>query len=182
MFLAQQRSAFSRFVYDFFDPAGIQVGTLKWPDVAVASNARLKGLVPGFMNTRIEISHNGKRYDIAFEYLTRGWVSTIRFSLQDGDTTLASAVVGKTGKRLERPTIRVTQPFQGQVIRKSTLFTTRYEVTRDGEDGKNGAMAGTIASEARLMLKRELQIDLPASVSAPVQFFLFFLVCNQAYR
>lgn len=182
MFLAQQRSAFSRFIYDFFDPAGIKVGTLKWPDVAVASNSRLKGLVPGFMSTRIEISHQGKTYDIVFEYLTRGWVSTIRFSLKDGDTTLASADVGKTGKRLARPTIQITQPFQGQVISKSTLFTTRYQVTNGGEDGKDGAITGTIASEARLMLKRELLIDLPAAVSAPVQFFLFFLVCNHAYR
>ena len=176
MFVAQQHSIFSGFAYDFLEPSGLQVGTLTWPAVAVARNARLKNHVPRFLSTKLEIKHQGQAYAIEFEYLSREWSNHIGFSLKDGDTTLASAHVGRTSHQFKRPTITLTAPFEGLVIRKSSLFTTRYEVTR------GATVIGSIASEARLTLKRKLFIDLPDDIPAPVQFFLFFLVCNHAYR
>jgi hypothetical protein len=56
------------------------------------------------------------------------------------------------------------------------MFTTRYEVLKDG------VTIGTVAEKGGLTLKRELTIDLPDSITRPVQIFIFFLVHNHAYR
>ncbi len=176
MFTAQQQSAFSGFTYDLFDAQKNKIGSLNWPDYPVATNARLKDVVPKALSTKIEIKLGEKNYEIAFEYLTRNWFNDIRFMLMDGDTTLASAGVIKSKKMFARKNITVLTPFEGKVIRKSTLFTTRYEVLN------KDTVIGTIAERAALTTKRELTIGLPSSISAPIQFFLLFLVCNDAYR
>lgn len=89
---------------------------------------------------------------------------------------LASADVVGSGKLFKRPEIIITAPFAGRVIRKGSMFTTRYEVLKDG------VTIGTVAEKGGLTLKRELTIDLPDSITGPVQIFIFFLVHNHAYR
>ncbi len=176
MFVAKQQSAFSGFAYDFFDADDSKIGTLHWPDFAEATNARLKNLLPGFLSTKIEINYDGHDYQIVFEYLTRDWNNDVRFVLKDGDAVLASADVVRVKKFFGRHTIMILQPFTGKVSKRSTFFATRYEVIIDG------AVIGTLAEKAMLTLKRKLSINLPGSISLPVQFFIFFLVCNHAYR
>ena len=176
MFNAKQHAAFSAFTYDFFDSANQAVGDLRWPDVAVASNARLKSLVPEALTTKIQITHQQHVYDIAFEYLTRDWYNDIRFFLKDGDTTLAIADSIGSKKLFRRPTLTLTAPFKGLLTRTSFLFSTRYTLISGGSE------LGRVAEKPGLQARRELLIDLPDSISPPIQFFIFFLVCNQSYR
>ncbi len=176
MLIGKQHSALSCFVFNIIDAFGVQVGELRWPDVAVATNARLKNSMPSFLNANIEIDYQSHRYLIEFEYLNRDWFNGIRFTLKNGDTIIASADVGPSKKLFKRPTIIVTQPFTGELVRKSSLLATRYEVIKDS------ILIGEIAEESKLTFKRKLTINLPKDISAPIQIFLFFLVCNQAYR
>ncbi len=176
MFIAKQHSVLSAFTYDIFDTAGQAVGDLRWPDVAVATNARLKSLVPQALTTKIQLTYQQHVYDIAFEYLTRDWYNDIRFFLKDGDTTLAIADSIGVKKLFKRPVITLKAPFEGLLTRTSFLFSTRYTLSSQGSE------LGRVAEKPGLQVKRELLIDLPDSISPPIQFFILFLMCNQAYR
>lgn len=176
MLVAIQHSALSRFLYDLYDNKNNQVGTVRWPDFAEATNARLKNPLPGILKTNIEIRWFDQLYEIKFEYLTRDWFNDIRFMLFYEETVIASADVVGSKKLLTRPTITITQPLAGHVIRKSGLFTVRYEVANEGKP------VGAIAEQGGLTIKRKLSIDLPDYIDPPVQIFLFFLVNNHAYR
>jgi hypothetical protein len=176
MFIAKQHSAMSAFSYDLLDDRGDGVGTLTWPDFAVATNARLKDLIPEGVSTKIEIEYNDQIYEISFEYLNRDWFNNIRFMLVSQGTVFASADVIVMKKLFKRPTITITKPFAGQVIRKSSLFKIRYDVIKDG------VTAGTVAEKNGLTVTRELRVDLPDSISTPIQIFILFLVINQAVR
>jgi len=176
MFTAIQHSALSGFAYDLFDDGDNKVGSLTWPDFAVATNARLKNPFPEVLSSKIVISLYGRVYEIAFEYLTRAWCNDIRFSLLREGASLALADVTRVKGLFKRSVITVTEPFAGQVIRRSGLFSVHYEVAR------NGVTIGSVAEKSGLRVKRELSISLPDSISAPVQIFIFFLVHNHAYR
>lgn len=176
MFTAKQHSALSAFTYDLFDAADQAVGALRWPDMAVATNARMKSRVPPSLTTKIQLTYQQHVYDITFEYLTRDWYNDIRFFLKEGDTTLAIADRIGSKKMFTRPTITVTEPFEGLLKRTSGLFSIRYALT------SKGSRLGTVVEKTGLRRKRELLIDLPEAISPPIQFFVFFLVCNQAYR
>ena len=175
MIIAKQHAALSRFTYDLYDQEN-KIGTLCWPDIAVAKNARLQNPAPDLLNSNIEIKYNGHLYLIEFAYLTRDWFNSIRFTLMNKGVTLASADVVSQKKWFRRPTITITEPFTGEVVRKSGLFAVRYEVMKDR------VMQGVVAEKSGFTTKRELHIDLPSSISVPVQLFIFFLVCNHAYR
>lgn len=105
MLVAIQHSAFSRFTYDLFDSENNKVGTLCWPDIAVATNARLKNPLPGMLKSNIEIQYHNQLYEITFEYLTRAWFNDIRFRLLHKETVIASADVVGSKKFLTRPTL-----------------------------------------------------------------------------
>lgn len=166
----------SSFAFEFFDKTDTRVGTLRWPDMAVATNARLKGAYPKSLSTKLEIEHGGERYRIEFEYLTRDWANDIEFRLRRGDELPAMATVihpKKPGsKRLE---LRIKEPFEAELISQSTFLGVRYELVKDG------VTLGSIY-EKGFSLTRRLWIDLPDAIPAPVQFFVFFLVCNQSFR
>ena len=176
MIIAKQHSALSGFTYDLYDQENNSFGTLCWPDFAVAKNARLQNPAPDLLSSNIEIKYNSHLYLVEFEYLTRDWFNDIRFTLINKEVTLASADVINQKKLFKRPTITLTRPFTGEIVRKSGLFAVRYEVVKDR------VVQGTIAEKSGFTVKRELHIDLPSSISSPVQLFIFFLVHNHAYR
>lgn len=173
MIFAKQHSAFSGFSYDLIDQAGKKIGSLNWPDFAEATNARLKNPLPGVLSTLLELICYDRNYCIEFEHTRRGWNNDIQFRLKQGSETIASADV-KAGAFFKRSTITITIPFQGEVIRNSGIFSIKYEIRKDG------ITIGRVSDLPGIKIKREMAIDLPASVSAPVQAFIFFLVHNHA--
>ena len=163
------------FAYDLFENDEI-VGTLRWPDFAEAKNARLKNPLPGLLRKDIEILYRERKYVITFEYLTREWNNDVRFALEGEEGILAVADVVKTKEFAKRVDINITKPFIGKLKRKNTLMQKRYEVIA------NDLVLGSIAEKSAVMAKRELVVNLPDSVAVPVQIFLLFLCCNDAYR
>jgi hypothetical protein len=176
MFIARQHSALSGFTYDLFDGANSIVGRVNWPDIAVATNARFENPAPDLLSSAIEITYNGQFYRIVFEYLNRGWFNDVRFTLLCVDSVLASADVIIQKKIFKRSVITITEPFAGELVRKSGLFSFRYELLKDG------AVFGVLSEKSGLAVKRQIFIDIADSISAPVQFFMFFLAHNHAYR
>lgn len=174
MLRARQTRWFSKFSYDFLDASSGKIGSITWPDLAVGTNSRIKDFVPKGLDTQVQIELRGRGFLLDFEFLNRAWNNDIRFTLKEGDAVLASADV--TQKNRARPSIRITNPFEGDLIRRGGLFAARYEVVRE-EKG-----VGLIFEKPALRLTRELLIDLPETVEEPVQCFLFFLVMNHAFR
>jgi hypothetical protein len=176
MFFARQRSIFSGFTYDFLNAAGDVVGEMRWPDYARAVNARRKPAVSRAFTTSVRIAYLNRDYEIAFEYLARGTHYDIRFSLKQDGAVLACADASRSGKLFARPSVTLNQPLKAKLIRTSGFFPRAYALTGSGNT------LGTVTEKSGLRLKRELVVDLPVSVSLPVQLFVLFLVCNRAYR
>lgn len=175
MYLAKAPTL-SGFAFDFFDSTDALVGKLRWPDVAVATNARLKGPFPEFLSQKITLEIGDQAFEIEFEYLTRDWANDIEFRLRRGAERLAVASVTHPNKAgAKRVAIRIEEPFNAELISKSTLLGVRYELVRDG------VRLGSVY-EKGFSVNRRLWIDLPDLIPAPVQFFAFFLVCNQSFR
>lgn len=176
MLIARQRSPFSAFTYDLFDQAGQAIGTLSWPDFAVARNARLKSLVPKSFTTSIRLTCQGQAYEVAFEYLTRDWANDIRFLLTAGGNVLASADAIHASKRISRPRITLAQPASAELVRTGGLFSIRYALQASGQN------LGVVFEKRGLWLRRTLVAELPDSLTLPVQCFIVFLVLNFGYR
>ncbi len=175
MYLAKAPTL-SSFAFDFFDSTDARVGALRWPDVAVATNARLKDAYPEFLGKTIELESGNQTFKIEFEYLTRDWANDIEFRLRQGAELLAVATATHPKKRgAKRVSMQIEQPFKAELIAKSTFLGVRYELVRDG------VRLGSVY-EKGFSVNRRLWIELPDLIPAPIQFFLFFLVCNQSFR
>lgn len=166
------RQVGTQFTHDFYQ-GDKKVASLKFPDVAVATNARLKGFYPEGLNKEIEVICGEQHFTIRFEYLKRAWNNDVRFTLMQGESRLAVAEVVYGKKRL--PVITLTEPFVGTITPRASFFRIYYDVFR-GEE-----MIGKLFEASMISLNRSITIDLPESVAAPVQFFFFFLVYNHAF-
>ncbi|MEO6798329.1 MAG: hypothetical protein ABI178_00110 [Rhodanobacter sp.] len=176
MFIASQPNALWQFNMDFLDPQGAKVGSISWPDVAVATNARMKGTYPDNWTKNVEIVSAGRPFKIAFEYLNRDWNMDMRFTLHDGDAAIASVDCCHAKKRLHRASMHLTAPFSGDIVRRRGLFAIHYDILREGQQ------IGHIYEKPVLQWRRKIFIDIDQSVDAPVQLFLFSLVYNYAFN
>lgn len=183
MLYAEQQSAFSAFNYQILNANQHQIGSLVLPDFPLATNARLKNSIPDALSTVITFDIAGEKYEISFEYLIRKWSSDIRFNLLRNKAVLATADVvsdaaraGETKPLVNRKSILIHAPFEGRLTKNSTFFCAQYLLEI------NQSVVGKIAEEKMFTFKRKVSIDLPDSLSVPVQVFLFFLMCNHAYR
>lgn len=174
MFIVKQ-SGLSAFAYDFFDVANKKVGTLRFPDVAVATNARLKNVFGQSLNQKIEITYGLEHFEIEFEYLNRDWVNDIEFRLKSESETLAVARVIHDKKLGLKTPIQLCAPFEALLVHKSSLVKVRYDLERDG------VKLGSIAEKSWFSVRRQLTLELPDSIPVPIQFFWFFLVCNCSF-
>jgi hypothetical protein len=172
-----KQSGLSAFAYDFFDSANNKVGSLCLPDVAIATNARLKNPFPQSLNQKIAITFELEHFEIEFEYLNRDWVNDIEFRLKSDSETLAVAreiQAKKLGSK--RPAIQISLPFEAELVSKSSWLGVRFDLEREG------VKLGSIAEKAWFSAKRQLTLELPNSIPVPIQFFWLFLVCNRSFR
>lgn len=175
MLIAEQRSALSGFTYDLAAADGTVIGELCFPDWAQARNARLKNPAPGLLRSSIDLRLSGAAYAIAFEYTRRGWTNDTRFELMQHGTRLASAEVVVPRGFFGRARLLIAEPFDGELVRRSTFFKTRFELQRGGQ------ALGLIHEPDAFTTRRRLCAELPADTSPPVQAFLLFLVLNLAF-
>ena len=175
MLIAEQRSALSGFTYDLAAADGTVIGELCFPDWAQARNARLKNPAPGRLRSSIDLRLSGATYAIEFEYTRRGWHNDTRFELMQNGARLASAEVVVPQGFLGRARLLITEPFAGELVRRSSFFKTRFELQRDGQ------VLGLVHEPDAFTTRRRLCAEVPADISPPVQGFLLFLVINLAF-
>ncbi|SPP64136.1 hypothetical protein [Nitrospira lenta] len=169
---ACQTSAFSGFHYTIRDPAGQLLGEVTWPMMAQATNARIRWNGSDSSNGTIVITCASHRYDIQFEYLDRGWINDIRFTLTDGTTSLAVAELRFPPRIFARGRVRFLEPFEGTLLRKNGWFRRRYSIDSDA------GVIGTIEERAAIMAVREMRINLPDTMGIPTKIFAFFLAVH----
>jgi hypothetical protein len=175
MYILRQTSIASGFAYEIFNTYDQCIGKLEWPAFPQAKNARMMLHKPGSSAGNIKVEYNGSSGEISYEFLTRDWANDVRFFYKEGDTLLATADVIKLPKFFSRHKINIIQPFEATVTSLG-WFGAHYEVKTNNE------VLGAIRESSGFRFKRELRVDLPDSIAPAIQFFLFFLVCNHAYR
>lgn len=173
MLLAHRSSGLTGSSFTVTDEAGGAVGAVIWPKVAQASNARLRLHEPGSTAGQVTIDCFGQRYGVAFEYLRRGFTNDTRFTLsaRDGPPSAPPLAIADylVPPGLGRGAMHLVVPFTGRLLRTSRWPRQRLTVERDGR------ALGTIEEPSWLSLVRSMRIDLPSTVPAPIQLFLFFL-------
>lgn len=175
MLIAQQRSALSGFTYDLLSADGNVIGALCFPDWAEARNARLKNPAPGHLSSCIDMRLSGTAYTIEFEYTRRGRENDTRYELMKDGTCVAAAEVTVTGHLFRPPTVRITGPCTGELVRRFGRLKTRFDWVQGGQ------VAGRIEELDLFAVRRRLGTDLPSGVPLAVQGFLLFLVLVLAY-
>jgi hypothetical protein len=175
MLIAQQRSALSAFTYDFTTADGSVIGELCFPDWAQARNARLKNPAPGLLRSRIDLTLSGTAYTIEFEYTRRGWENDTRYELMKDGVCVAAADVTVTGHLFRPPSVRVTGPCAGELVRRHGRLKTRFDWVQGGQ------VTGRVEETDLFSVRRRLGTDLPPRVPQEVQGFLLFLVLVLAY-
>ena len=166
--VAQQNSAFS---FAFFDASQNTLGTLRFPDFAAATNARLKP--PGGLLQHTEITIGTQPFQIEFEYLDRAWHNDVEYRLKSGSETLASATWLKARARAAQ--LAIHQPFSADLHNKSTWLGIRNDLVRGDQ------ILGSIF-ERGFTISRRVWIDLPSDIPLPIQCFLFLLVYSRSIR
>lgn len=170
MLIAEQRSALSGFTYDLKSGDGTAIGELSFPDWAQARNARLKNPAPGWLRSSMDMQLSGTAYAIEFEYTRRGWENDTRYELMLGGTCIAAADVNVTAHLFRPPSVRITGPCTGELVRRFGRLKTRFDWVQGGQ------VTGRIEELDLFTVRRRLGTNLPPEVPPPVQGFLLFLV------
>ncbi|WP_439113808.1 hypothetical protein [Hydrogenophaga sp.] len=171
-----QKSALSGFHYEAFDAHGLPVGEVVWPTWAQAKNARLRWHKPGSPEGDLQVRCTQGHYRIGFEYLTRAFANDVRFTLHQGGEPLAVAEVLFPPEKLKRAEIWLRQPLAAQLVPANHWTRARYRLEHEGQT------LGWVEEPRALSFKRELRVDLPASLDLPTQLFIAFLMINSAFR
>jgi len=164
--VARQNSAFS---FAFFDARQNRIGSLRLPDFAAATNARLKP--PAGSQQHTEITIDAQPFQIEFEYLHRAWVNDVEYRLKSGSETLASATWVKSRARAAQ--LSVHQPFSAELLNESTWLGLRNDLVQGDQ------ILGSIF-ERGFTVSRGVWIDLPSDIPRPIQCFLFFLAYSRS--
>ncbi|MEM7377083.1 MAG: hypothetical protein AAF460_06185 [Pseudomonadota bacterium] len=154
---------------------GQYVGGLRWPDVAVATNARLKDTVPAALSQTIDVVFDGVEYNIEHTHTTRGFAgNSVRYRLVRDRAVLASALVELQPGWFRRPVARLESPVEGELV-KLGYFGVRYAI-RCGTD-----TLGHIRAQGGLRLTHEHRIELTERLGGPIQVFLYALFVIREY-
>jgi hypothetical protein len=181
MFQVRQHSALNGFRYTALSTDDQPIAELEWPNFAQAKNARLRvhdaESAQGDVRIRLTAGRLASEdFRIGFEYLNTARRNDVRFTLHQGGAALGLAEVLFPPQRLKRARVEILKPLNATLVRHSSLGRLHYCWERDGRT------LGTIDERKWLSLKRELTVNLPSTLSLPVQLFMTFLVINDAFR
>ena len=167
--LLRQKSALDGFAYEFLDDTeSLVVGGFHYAWFAQAKNARLRVFsAEDAAKADMQIPWHGQAWSERLCYLSRGYVSDIRYTLETADESIHAQadVLGQSaGQRL--PRIVMTQPDDIEVGTSSGWLTKNFPVTRTS----TGQPLGRIRERSAITFKRELVIDLPGMEPAVAAF------------
>jgi|CXWL01.1.fsa_nt_gi hypothetical protein len=169
---ARQISALSGFEYAVNNATGQRVGEVIWPSMAQAKNARIRWHGSNSSAGTVAIHYGGYRYEVQFEYLDRGWVNNVRFTLVNGQKTMAVADILFARRIFARGRVHFVEPFKGTLLRQKSWFRRCYSLESES------AVIGVIEDRAAIMTVREMLIDLPDTLDNLTKMFVFFLAAH----
>ena len=176
MLRIRQKSALSGFHYQAFDAQGALLADLVWPNFAQAKNARLRWHPDDSAEGDVQIRMPRGLYRIGFEYLSRGFLNETRYSLHQGAEPLAVAEVISPPDKLRRQEVHVRCPLTAQLKPAGRWGRVRYRLEQAGQ------CLGTVEEARWFSVKRELVVNLPATLDVPTQLFVGFMTINAAFR
>ncbi|OJU07834.1 MAG: hypothetical protein BGN90_12865 [Acidovorax sp. 65-7] len=167
--ILRQNSALDGFAYEFLDDTeSLVLGGFHYAWFAQAKNARLR-----FFNAEdaakgdIQMTLHGQAWRVRHCYLSRGYVSDIRYTLETTDESIhaqADVLGHSAGQRL--PRIVMTQPADIEVGTSSGWLTKNFPVPYL----PTGQSLGCIRERSAITFKRELVINLPGMEPAVAAF------------
>ena len=167
--ILRQKSALDGFAYEFLDDTeSLVVGGFHYAWFAQAKNARLRVFsAEDAAKGDIQMNLHGQAWRVRHCYLSRGYVSDIRYTLETADESIhaqADVLGQSTGQRL--PRIVMAQPDDIEVGTSAGWLTKNFLITR----ASTGQPLGCIRERSPITLKRELVIDLPGMEPAVAAF------------
>lgn len=117
----------------------------------------------------------GRQYRITHEVVSNNLLlNDFRYTLVDGETTLASCIA--------TPAVRSTEVLIGDVryrwVRRSRWLSIRYSL----EDVQGRSLGSIVETTGFSLWRRKFQLEMPESLDAPQAMFLFYLVANFSFR
>lgn len=175
---AKQRSILNGFAFDLLE-GGQTIGTIDWPNVAQAKNARLR-FHSNDTDGAISVTLQGKPLLITFEHLRRGWTNDIRYEIVSKDSPgkpLAQTDVTHPPGWRSRPLVRQNLPFPMLMVSRRTLFQIHHALTLP-----DGTPVGSLGEPKRLSLVRTLDLTLQPGTDLPLpaQALLLYLAIQNA--
>ena len=167
--ILRQKSALDGFAYEFLDGTeSLVVGGFHYAWFAQAKNARLRIFsAEDAAKGDIHMTLHGQAWRVRHCYLSRGYVSDIRYTLETADESIHAQadVLGQSaGQRL--PRIVMAQPADIEIGTSSGWLTKNFPVTHLS----TGQPLGCIRERSAITFKRELVIDLPGMEPAVAAF------------
>jgi hypothetical protein len=151
--LLRQASALWAFKYEVIDAAGQAIGSVEWPNLAQAKNARLRWHEAGSDAGDVRLLLRGRNLRYRQEILKRAWANDWRLTLEAGGVVCASLdVVHDEATR--RPLLTLTNPVQGRLLRQRAFLRWTYTIAL--ADGRTGF----VREPALLSFRRDLEIVL----------------------
>jgi hypothetical protein len=165
----RQRSPWNGFDYELADGSGRALGGLHFPTLSQAKNARLAFHPTGSAEGDTRLVIGDQAYRLRFEYLTRGMLSDLRYTLESpaGDVSCSADIVYVAGQRL--PSVRVTAPVAAGLMPTTAFWRKRFPVT-----DASGRVVGEVYEPRAFSLRFEYRILWPEA-SPPLQAFLLAL-------
>ena len=151
--LLRQASAFWAFKYEVVDTAGQVIGTIDWPNVAQAKNARLRWHEAGSDAGDVRITLKGRQLRYRHEILKRAWANDWRLTLEADGAVRASLDVMHV-EATKKPLLTLTSPVPAKLLRERGFMRWSFRIaTTDGR-------TGFVREPGLLSFKRELEIGL----------------------
>lgn len=151
--LLRQASAFWAFKYEVVDAAGQVIGTIDWPNVAQAKNARLRWHEAGSDAGDVRITLKGRQLRYRHEILKRAWANDWRLTLE-ADSVVRASLDVVHAEATKTPLLTLTSPLQAKLLRERGFMRWRFRIaTTDGR-------TGFVREPGMLSFKRELEVVL----------------------
>jgi hypothetical protein len=163
--LLRQRHVLHGWTWDLLDPAGRPLGELRVPDVAQASNARLRWHPPGSGAGDVQLAIAGQAWRIQHTYLERSAHPDMRHALLAPDGTPVAAVERRAVAGRRRPEWRITGPIAGLLRREPGWLRQRYVLEIGGRP------AGRIEEPALMALRKAFAVSLASPLPLPEAAF-----------
>ncbi len=169
--MLRQRSLWNGWHYDLLSDDGKVIGGIDMPLWAQAKNARLRWQNPKDA-IAAQMSVRGQASRIRFEFLRRGWVNDIRWTLElDDGETLACLDQLRPDKQAFRSTRNfLKQPFAAELL----AVSGRWGNIRMDLKTPEGITTPCVSTPRLFSVRRELCVENPG-MSDAVKAFLGFV-------